>query len=69
MNRYRVSSTPVAKMSNQALQRDYLKTLNICTLLHSDLRNLNQDQITALVDAQVRLIEIKKEQFMRGAYP
>jgi len=56
-------------MSNQALERDYWKTLNICTLLYSDLRNLNEDQITALVDAQVRLIEIKREQSLRGAYP
>ena len=69
MNKFRVSSTPVAKMSNQALHRDFWKTLNICTILRDDLRNLNEDQISTLVDAQVRLIEIKKEQSLRGAYP
>ena len=69
MTRYRVSSAPVTQISNEALIRDYAKTLNICILLREDLINLNEDQISALVDAQVRLIELKKEKSYRGIYP
>lgn len=69
MKRYRVSSTPVTQLNNSALIRDYTKTLNICILLREDLKNLNEDQISALVDAQVRLIELKKEKWYRGIYP
>lgn len=69
MSRYRVSSTPVTQMSRDALIRDYAKTLHICILLREDLKNLNEEQISALVDAQVRLIELKKEKSYRGIYP
>ncbi len=67
--RYRLSSTPVTQLSSNALIKDYAKTLTICRLLREDLRNLNEDQILLLVDAQVRLIELKKEKSYRGIYP
>ncbi len=69
MNKYRVSSIPVSQMRNKELIRDYRDTLNICKLLRDDLRILNEYQISILVDAQVRLIEIKKEMSLRGINP